>query len=120
MDIAALKAACLKATPGPWNNNGTSVDDFGREYQASLSFEWSPNGTGNGDGINDNHVNDAAYIALVNPAFVLSFIESHDALVDALRSLVAVVEFKEPRPVHQPLALYKAREVLAALESVQS
>lgn len=87
MDIAALKAAALVATPGPWHDSGGTVDNFGNEYQGSLSFEWAANGRDEGDGMNARYREDAAYIALANPTSILSLIARYQQMEEALREL---------------------------------
>lgn len=69
IDIPALKAAALAATPGEWrveNNVGSSTDIMCGETLIGLFGDV----TGNPE-----HEANAAYIALANPAAVLTLIE---------------------------------------------
>jgi hypothetical protein len=124
MDIAALKAAAERATPGPWHNSHGSVDNFGNEWQGSLSFEWMPNGRGtDGDGINENFANDAAYIALANPTSILSMIARLEALEEALSACAHVMphyRMMGATPGHDEeldAVLERATEALSGVQS---
>lgn len=72
---ADLERLAKAATPGPWNDSGTSVDDF--DADCSMRMEWMPNGCpgdGDEDAVNANYRADAAFIAAANPSTVLELI----------------------------------------------
>jgi hypothetical protein len=125
MDIAALKAAALVATPGPWHDSGGTVDNFGNEYQGSLSFEWAANGRDEGDGMNARYREDAAYIALANPTSILSLIARLEALEAELewygeQARLARLIHSEGDSGRHALAGDGGKRARAALEPVQS
>jgi hypothetical protein len=41
--VERLRGLLAKATPVPWEFDGCSLSDFGREYPCSMSMEWIPN-----------------------------------------------------------------------------
>jgi hypothetical protein len=53
-------------TPGPWEFDGNSITDWGREWEASMSMEWVANGTGE-EGMNERRDFDGAHIASCDP-----------------------------------------------------
>jgi hypothetical protein len=74
-DLDRLESAARAATPGPWNDSGTSVDDF--DADCMMRMEWMPNGKADDDDeLNDNYKADAAFIAAFNPATALSLISA--------------------------------------------
>lgn len=91
------------ATPGPWNSNGTSVDDF--DVHCTMRMEWMPNGTGNedeDDEVNLNHEADSAFIAGTNPAVIIALLAEISVLRSnesetLLRELFALVKGECPR-----------------------
>lgn len=109
-DLDELEALAKAATPGPWNDRGTSIDDFGREYEASLSFEWTPNGIGD-PGLNDNFLNDAAFIAAANPTTLLALIARVRAAEGDKRRMDWLVS--QDVDVRTPL-VYGSRKLFAA------
>lgn len=65
-------AAALKATPGPWNDSGHSVDDF--DADCCMRMEWIPNGAADDDDeLNANSKADGAFIAAANPSTILAY-----------------------------------------------
>lgn len=41
--VSRLRELLANATPGPWQFDGCSLSDFGREYPCSMSMEWIAN-----------------------------------------------------------------------------
>jgi hypothetical protein len=74
-----LRRLAGKVTPGPWVWCGCSLSDFGREYPCSMSMEWIPNGSDEGD-VNAKVEADAALIVLLrnNLDTIISALEAQE------------------------------------------
>ena len=86
-DIAALRSAAQKATPGPWTTECREEESPGApsvwavlgddtSYEATLCELWS--------GEHDNAAN-AAYIASLSPERILALCDAADALRDIVQ-----------------------------------
>jgi hypothetical protein len=84
MDIAALKASALKATPGPWTVGGTGpwICTIGNNHDDPAIFGARP-ADGQPFQFGDKR-DDAGFIALANPTSILSLIARLEALEEAL------------------------------------
>jgi len=83
-DIAALKEAAGKATPGPWNAELDSCAQCEKDGTEEFYFYPGPSG-GNHATITGRK--DAEFIALANPSTILSVIARMEALEEALRGI---------------------------------
>jgi hypothetical protein len=109
-DIAALKAAALKASPGDWTiwaettpSKGEAVAELAHQVMSVPDQDFAgavymlnadgkcPALTGCGPTSKAN----AGYIKAAQPKAILSLIASHEAIVEALRGLVDHVERNE-------------------------
>lgn len=63
--LEEILAGLEEATPGPWEVVGSSITDWGREWEASMSMEFIPNG--HDEGMNSRSDADAAHIARCDP-----------------------------------------------------
>ena len=112
MDIAALKAAAEVASPGPWKYEGSIYEHMGASIRAvpddrGIAQLWQ----------HGNVVADAAFIALANPASILSLIARLERAEGALHGLIDPLGPEGYLPFPGKLATDRAR---AALEPVQS
>lgn len=124
MDIAALKAACLKATPGPWQIGRLGIEplnhvvDFGTPPTAPFMCLSVPYGVVHSDG--GNAANDASFIALANPTSILSLIARYQQMEEALTEVMLWINNWSPDFTDDPEWQDTHAKVTAALEPVQS
>ena len=84
IDYTALREIAEKATPGPWENGGSSVTNW---HDHTFEMEWIPNGQddeGEAEGVNSNADADGAFIAAFNPQVALSLLADRARMEKAL------------------------------------
>ena len=91
-DLARLREIAEKATPGPWENGGSSVTNW---HDHTFEMEWIPNGQddeGEAEGVNSNADADGAFIAAFNPQVALSLLADRARMEKAIELLCEVYE----------------------------
>ncbi|MDI7608790.1 ead/Ea22-like family protein [Cronobacter sakazakii] len=98
LDIAKLKAAAEKATPGPWQQEHRKTYDsihneewyntqvFTADGETVATLHWYPKDEGDG-GLGTYRADNAEFIAAANPAAVLELIAALEAMAAAHMNL---------------------------------
>lgn len=81
--LAEIVAGLDGVTPGPWDATRDGINDFGRQYPGSLSFEFVHNTFDDDENDPETIARIAAHIARCHP--------------DALRSIAAAMQAKDAR-----------------------
>lgn len=119
IDIPALKAAALAATPGPWKSALATVKSIPAECVVHVDPErtWSAEYEPGWETV-CRWKADAAYISLANPATVLALIERMEKLEAVAKSASQLLKYQNTGGSNRLGALWnKLIKAIAALEA---